>query len=33
MNMTTTLQKESIPAITHAFILERVEEWFFYTHF
>ena len=26
MNMTTTLQKESIPAITHAFILERVEE-------
>ena len=26
MNMTTTLQKESIPAITHAFILERVIE-------
>ena len=26
MNMTTTLQKESIPAITHAFVLERVEE-------
>ena len=26
LNMTTTLQKESIPAITHAFVLERVEE-------
>ena len=26
MNQTTTLQKESIPAITHAFVLERVEE-------
>ena len=26
MNQTTTLQKESIPAISHAFILERVEE-------
>ena len=25
MNQTTTLQKESIPAITHAFVLERVE--------
>ena len=25
MNMTTTLQKESIPAITHAFVLESVE--------
>ena len=26
MNQTTTLQKESIPAISHAFVLERVEE-------
>lgn len=26
MNQTTTLQKESIPAITHAFVLERIEE-------
>ena len=26
MNMTTTLQKESIPSISHAFVLERVEE-------
>ena len=26
MNMTTTLQKESIPAISHAFVLERVIE-------
>lgn len=25
MNQTTTLQKESIPSITHAFVLERVE--------
>ena len=26
MNQTTTLQKESIPSITHLFVLERVEE-------
>lgn len=26
MNQTTTLQKESIPSISHAFVLERVEE-------
>jgi stage V sporulation protein AD len=26
MNQTTTLQKESIPSITHAFVLERVTE-------
>jgi hypothetical protein len=33
MNMTTTLQKESIPAISHAFVLERVIEWYFYMRF
>jgi stage V sporulation protein AD len=26
MNQTTTLQKESIPSISHCFVLERVEE-------
>jgi hypothetical protein len=33
MNQTTTLQKESIPSISHCFVLERVEEWYLYMPF